>query len=106
MTEFATLFLDSTPVAYGKSVFILTGNTRLRDTDPYGTDEKYDSRWIVGAFTSMESADKEMEEIMNELGKYSTGKSCLYIKKLEDVNIDLLKKLILLSYNYMTEKYG
>jgi len=33
-------------------------------------------------------------ELMKKLGKFKTGKSCLYIKKLEDVDRSLLKKLI------------
>jgi hypothetical protein len=33
-------------------------------------------------------------ELMDELGKYKTGKGCLYIKKLDDVNVPKLKKLI------------
>ena len=33
-------------------------------------------------------------ELMKQLGKYSTGKSCLYIKRLSDINIPTLKKLI------------
>ena len=32
--------------------------------------------------------------LMKKLGKYKTGKSCLYIKKLEDVDIDVLRELI------------
>jgi len=31
---------------------------------------------------------------LNRLGKYSTGKSCLYIKKLSDIDVDVLKELI------------
>ncbi|MEQ8788848.1 MAG: DUF1801 domain-containing protein [Pirellulaceae bacterium] len=33
-------------------------------------------------------------ELMAKLGKYKTGKSCLYIKKLEDIHLPTLKKLI------------
>lgn len=36
-------------------------------------------------------------DIMKNLGKYKTGKCCLYIKRLEDVDLTLLKKLIKLS---------
>ncbi len=36
-------------------------------------------------------------ELMSKLGKYTTGKSCLYIKKLDDVHRPTLKKLIRLS---------
>lgn len=46
------------------------------------------------------------EELMSKLGKYKTGKSCLYIKKLENVDKAVLEELITESYNYMTEKYG
>jgi hypothetical protein len=31
---------------------------------------------------------------LNNLGKYKTGKGCLYIKKLEDINIDVMRSLI------------
>jgi hypothetical protein len=31
---------------------------------------------------------------MKKLGKHKTGKSCLYIKKLEDVDLTTLKQLI------------
>ena len=33
-------------------------------------------------------------ELMKKLGKHKTGKSCLYIKKLEDIDLPTLKKLI------------
>lgn len=45
------------------------------------------------------------DELMNRLGKYKTGKSCLYIKKLEDVDIKVLEELMKSSFDYMTEKY-
>ena len=46
------------------------------------------------------------EELMAKLGKHKTGKSCLYINKLEDIDINVLKDLITLSVDYMTNKYG
>lgn len=46
------------------------------------------------------------DEYMKELGKFKTGKSCLYVKKLEDIDLDILKKLITESFDYMTQKYG
>lgn len=33
-------------------------------------------------------------ELLAKLGKHKTGKSCLYINKLEDINHDVLKELI------------
>ena len=46
------------------------------------------------------------EELMGKLGKHKTGKSCLYVKKLADVDEAVLKELMTASYGYMTEKYG
>ncbi|MBT8229217.1 MAG: DUF1801 domain-containing protein, partial [Bacteroidia bacterium] len=45
-------------------------------------------------------------ELMSSLGKYKTGKSCLYIKRLEDVNLEVLIDLMQSSYDHMTKKYG
>jgi hypothetical protein len=33
-------------------------------------------------------------ELLKRLGKYKTGKGCLYINKLEDVDIKVLNELI------------
>lgn len=45
------------------------------------------------------------ESLMQQLGKYKTGKACLYIKKLEDIDIAVLKELISESVKYMRNKY-
>ena len=44
------------------------------------------------------------EKLMKKLGKYKTGKSCLYINKLEDVDLKVLKTLITESVRYMKQK--
>lgn len=36
-------------------------------------------------------------DILKRLGKYKTGKGCLYINKLEDVDMKVLKELIITS---------
>lgn len=36
----------------------------------------------------------EKEPLVKKLGKFKAGKGCLYIKKLEDINLAILKKLI------------
>lgn len=45
-------------------------------------------------------------ELMGKLGKYKTGKSCLYIKKLDDVDRDVLVELIEGSAEHFNDKYG
>ena len=44
------------------------------------------------------------DALMKKLGKHTTGKSCLYIKKLEDVDLDVLRELIEGSVAYVSRK--
>ena len=41
---------------------------------------------------------------MEKLGKYKTGKSCLYIKKLEDVDLKVLRELVAKSVEKIAAK--
>ncbi len=43
----------------------------------------------------------ERDDLMEQLGKHRTGKSCLYIKRLSDIHMPTLKKLIRLSVKNM-----
>lgn len=43
--------------------------------------------------------------LMKKLGKYRTGRSCLYIKRLSDVDEDVLEELINESVTYMRKNY-
>lgn len=36
----------------------------------------------------------EQQELLKKLGKHKTGKGCLYITKLEDVDLNVLKEVI------------
>jgi hypothetical protein len=45
------------------------------------------------------------QALMDRLGKYKTGKSCLYIKRLGDVDETVLEELIAETFAYMREKY-
>lgn len=42
-------------------------------------------------------AFKDYAKVFDKLGKHKTGAGCLYIKKLEDINMDILKELIEVS---------
>lgn len=57
------------------------------------------------AFYIMPGVEK-YDHLLQKLGKYKTGKSCLYINKLNDVDQSILEQLILTSFEYMTKKYG
>jgi len=43
---------------------------------------------------------------MAKLGKYKTGKSCLYIKKLEDIDMKVLEKLARESMKWIRKNYS
>lgn len=47
----------------------------------------------------------EFEDKLQHLGKFKTGKACLYINKLSDVDKGVLKELIQLSYDEMARRY-
>jgi len=54
--------------------------------------------YIISGFSPFAS-------LMKKLGKHKTGKSCLYIKNMEDIDQDVLRELIDESVKYMRKKY-
>lgn len=49
-------------------------------------------------------ADEHIETV-EKLGKFTMGKSCIYVKKMVDINIDVLNELMQQSIDFVTEKY-
>ncbi|KGB57487.1 DUF1801 domain-containing protein [Sphingopyxis sp. SE2] len=47
----------------------------------------------------------EADALFAKLGKHKTGKSCLYINKLADVDLAVLEQLVALSWDVMNERY-
>jgi hypothetical protein len=47
----------------------------------------------------------EYDELMTRLGPHRTGKSCLYISKLERIDFAALENLVARSVTWMREKY-
>ena len=48
---------------------------------------------------------EEMQEKLSRLGKHKLGKSCLYINKLADVDLDVLEEIVRDGVDYMRENY-
>ena len=48
---------------------------------------------------------KPFSGLMKKLGKYKTGKSCLYIRRLDDVDAQVLEELIEESVKEMRRRY-
>lgn len=65
--------------------------------------------WMLTAFSPRKnnltlyimSGFKEYDDLLARLGKHSCGKSCLYIKRLSDVHLPTLKKLVKASVQHM-----
>ena len=47
----------------------------------------------------------QYEALLGRLGKFTTGKSCLYVKRLADVDMGVLRELVAHSVNTIREKY-
>jgi hypothetical protein len=45
------------------------------------------------------------EELLKEFGKHTSGKGCVYINKVADIQADVLKQLIKESITYLQETY-
>ena len=44
----------------------------------------------------------QYDSLLSKLGKYKTGKACLYINKLADVDMDVLREMIKRSVDHVT----
>ena len=49
---------------------------------------------------------EQYDELMQRLGTYKTGKACLYIKRLADVDLAVLKQLVVQSARHMAATNG
>lgn len=52
------------------------------------------------------SGSPEHEYLLEDLGKYTKGKGCIYVKKLSDINNEALTKLMYATIDYLKEKHG
>ena len=48
----------------------------------------------------------KFDNLMSKLGKYKNSKSCLYVKKLEDIDLGILKELIAESIKLVSKRYS
>lgn len=92
------------PAMWGDSI---VGFGRYHYT--YSTGREGD--WFVTGFSPRKqnltlyimSGFEQYEELLNRLGKHSTGKSCLYVKQLSDVDMAVLRELVRLSAAHMAQ---
>lgn len=51
------------------------------------------------------TGSKEHEYLLSDLGKFKMGKACIYIKKLSDINIEVLKEIMSATIIFLQSKY-
>ncbi|RXI96630.1 DUF1801 domain-containing protein [Anaerobacillus alkaliphilus] len=54
---------------------------------------------------SLYFATGDTERVLRDFGKHTTGKACVYINKLADIDVDVLKALITQSIKFLQETY-
>lgn len=51
------------------------------------------------------SQTEKSDALLEDFGKFKMGKACMYVKKLSDINIDILKALCLETIAYLEEHH-
>lgn len=84
-------------IGFGKMEYKNTSGTHDWMMTGFSPRKQNLTIYIMNGFTMY-------EELLAKLGKHKLGKSCLYISRLEDINIDVLKELITNSIEYIKSK--
>lgn len=58
--------------------------------------------YLMGSYIDRQA---EADALFARLGKHRMGKSCLYIRRLEQVDVDVLEQIAALSWRTMAERY-
>ena len=90
------------PVLWGTSI-VGFGSVRLR----YASGRELD--WPVTGFSPRKTATtvylmdgfEERSDLLARLGPHSTGRSCLHLKRLSDVDLAVLRELVAESVRYV-----
>jgi hypothetical protein len=52
------------------------------------------------------TGDSNRQQLLDSFGKYTQGKACVYINKLDDIDVEVLKQLILESVEFLQARYS
>jgi hypothetical protein len=82
------------------------GDYRYKYSDGHEID------WFVAGFSPRKQnltlylfgGYERYQDLMKKLGKYKNGKSCLYIKKIEDIDLQVLRELVRQSVAHARKK--
>lgn len=97
---------DSAPKMWGPSI-IGFGNYHYK----YASGHEGDAPVLAfsprkAALTLYVYSDTEKSKnLIRNLGKYKMSKACIYVKKLSDINTDVLKEICIESIKYISEHH-
>ncbi|WP_285766844.1 DUF1801 domain-containing protein [Peribacillus sp. SI8-4] len=57
----------------------------------------------ISLYFSLE--ENQREELLRSFGKHTSGKGCVYINKVADIELDVLKQFIIQSVKFLRETY-
>lgn len=70
---------------------------------------KQEGDWLMIGFSPRKAAIslyvysgcENQDELLQQLGKFKMGKSCIYVNKLSDIDLEVLKKIMKSTINYL-----
>jgi hypothetical protein len=74
---------------------------------------KQEGDWLLVGFSPRKAAISlyvysgapGQEQLLTQLGKFKMGKGCIYVNKLTDINLEVLKQLILSTMDHLSNKF-
>ncbi|MEQ8904830.1 MAG: DUF1801 domain-containing protein [Pseudomonadales bacterium] len=80
----------------------------------YMYDSGREGDWMLTGFSPRKqsltlylmSGYAEMDQLLNKLGKYKHSVSCLYIKRLSDIDMVVLEEMIRISIDIIKKRYA
>lgn len=62
------------------------------------------SLYLMGRYCD-EATGKRVDALLEKMGKHKTGKSCLYVNRLSDIDLNVLEEIVGLCWGAMNRKY-
>lgn len=75
---------------------------------------KREGEWPLVGFSPRKAAislyvytgTAQQDELLQSFGKFKMGKGCIYVKKLSDIDTNVLELLIASAITFLTDKFG
>ena len=95
------------PVMWGSSI---VGFGKYK----YVYESGREGEWMLTGFSPRKQAMtlylmsgyEKMDDLMQKLGKYKSSVSCLYIKRLSDIDLDVLEEMVRKSVEIIKKRYA